>query len=269
MEWLEQLPEVLREAPFIGKADSPEDALAKIQHAANTVGRSVRFPDEETSDEKRAEFYQKIAEAVPDIVRMPTDDEDPEQAAAFNARFGVPEKAEDFALPEVENWEWDGAYAATMRENALAAGMNQRQFERYAKGLAIAGLKADEVAAIAIEEAKSALKAEWGAAYEERTAMIDKYLEMSKAPEQLRDMAKNGDMDAATMQWMYEAADSFKSEMGNLTIRDKLKEAPLTPMEVQEKINDIVKDPNYFKAGSVEQRVLVDRMAKYQAMLVA
>ena len=57
--WTDDLPEPLRDAPFIQKAESAEAALAALKHAGNHVGNSIRFPDKEASEDSVNEFIEE------------------------------------------------------------------------------------------------------------------------------------------------------------------------------------------------------------------
>ena len=133
-EWIQALPEQLRDAPFLGKASSPEDAVAKLAHAAKLVGTSIRIPGEDATDDDRAAFYNKLAE-VPGVAKLPlSDDED--GLAAILAKLGAPDTPDGYKPPELEGFEWDQATFENLRKYAKDAGMTTRQFDKFARQLA-------------------------------------------------------------------------------------------------------------------------------------
>ena len=66
-EWLQNVPELLREAPFLKAAESPEDALAKIQHAASYIAIPATPPPPITNTLSRNCFLLIFGKAPPSI----------------------------------------------------------------------------------------------------------------------------------------------------------------------------------------------------------
>jgi len=265
MSWIDELPAELQAAPFIAKAESAADALGKIQHAADYMGRAVKLPTEETSDEDKAKFYQKIADGTPDLVRIP-DGEDADALAAFNTKFGVPEEVKDYEAPEVKDWDWDSDYVQTLRGYAKEAGMNKRQFTKFMDALATHGVEQDEVDRLNVDKVANDLKKSWGAAYEDRMTLVKQWMALSKAPPELTDLVESGNMTPDAMEWLHETAKKFSGDVGDATDKDKLTPGQLTPLEAQEKIHEIMNDPAYFDASNPRQKLLIQRMAKYQGV---
>ena len=265
MSWTDELPEVLRDAPFIGKAADAAEALGKIQHAADYMGRAVKLPTEETSDEDKAKFYQKIADGTPDLVRVP-DADDEEGMKLFNAKFGVPEESTDYVAPTVADWDWDDEYVTTLRGYAKEAGMNKRQFTKFMDALARSGVEQDEVDRVNVDKVSNDLKKSWGAAYDERMTTIKQWMVLSKAPDALTGMVESGNMDPAAMEWLHETAKKFSGPGGDVTDKTNQQTGAKTPLEAQEKIHEIMNDPAYFDASNPRQKLLIQRMAKYQGV---
>lgn len=263
MSWLEELPEVLREAPFIAKAKDATEALGKIQHAADYMGRAVKLPTEETSAEDKAKFYQKIADGTPDLVRIP-DGEDEEEVKAFNTKFGVPEEAKDYEAPTVKDWDWDDEYVTTLRGYAKTAGMNKRQFTKFMDALAQHGVEQDEVDRINVDKVSNDLKKAWGAAYDDRMSLINGWMALSKAPPELTELVSSGNMTPDAMEWLHDTAKKFTGDVGDATNKSDDTRGSMTPLEAQEKIHEIMGDEAYFDASNPRQKILIQRMAKYQ-----
>lgn len=263
-EWVQELPEVLRGAPFLSKAETPEQALEQIHHAANYMGRAVKIPTEDTNDDDRNAFYQKIAESVPDLLQVPADEEDAEAMARFNERFGVPTENADYAAPDVSDWEWDPDYLSQLKETAHAAGLNNRQFKKFMTELAKQGVKQEQLNNDNAELDRDKLKQEWGGAFDERMQLIAGWLDLSKAPESVREMAKNGAMGSEAMNWLHETAKAFRDDPQMKQQREEAGTGRLTPLEAQEKIAEILNDPAYFDNTDPRHKILVKRMHEAQ-----
>lgn len=269
-EWVKELPEVLQSAPFIQKAESAEDAVAKIQHAAQYMGRAVKFPTDDSSDEERSEFYTKILEQGKDILRIP-DEEDKEGQAAFNERFGVPKESKDYATPDVDDWSWEDSYIESMRGIAKSAGLNARQYKSLMSGIAKYGLQQDELSESEIADGKQALEKEWGAAYADRMDLIKNWSKLSDAPPELTDMIESGNMNADTANWLHGIANKFTNPNDDNKPGGDKNDRPgkVTPLEAQEKIAQILDDKDYFDVASPRHKILKQRMFEMQTALAA
>lgn len=269
MEWLDELPEQLRASPFISKAESLEDAVAKIQHAADYMGRAVKFPTEDSTPEDRAAFTAKVLENAPDLVQLPADYDDQAAVAAFKLRFGVPEESKDYAPADVENWDWDDEYVNNLRGMAQAAGLNKNQFKQFTKELATSGVSQEELRLSDLTAAKSEIKKEWGETYDERMTLMAGWLELSDAPGDLKDMVKEGNLTSDTANWLYSVAKQFTGDVKNLTSDEDHGKGTLTPMQGTEKVAEILADPAYFNVADPRHKMLKQRMFEAQTAVAA
>lgn len=269
-EWREELPEIFRDAPFIGKAESAEDALSKIVHAADYMGKAVRIPDADTPADKKDEFYKKIAEAAPDLFRLP-DEEDADAQATFFKRLGRPDELTGYEAPTIDDWDWDKDYVTKMQTMAFEAGLSKRQFNQFMAGIANSGVASDAATELATGENVEALKKEWGAAYEDRMKLVTGYLALSKAPDSLTDLVKSGQMDQAGMDWLHEAAAQFTSDPEMIKQRKKAGDGGdglMTPDEARVKIQEIMEDKAYFDSSNPRQKILIQRMVQLQTAAI-
>jgi len=267
--WVDTLPEPLRNAPFLAKAESAEDAFAKITHAANVLGRSVRFPDDKTTPEDREAFYQRILDAAPDVVRLPGDTDDPEAMEAFYARFGVPKESKDYVPGQKENWEWDADYLAELGDMARAAGLNKAQFKRLTEQMAERGVKLDEASEHQVHAENEKIKATWGEAHDANMTLIKNWLSMSEAPESLQDMINAGNLTVDSASWLLSMAKQFVSDDDDNRNKGDTRGGPLTPAEAEEKIQEIMNDPAYFNARDPRHQILKQKMSRLMVAKLA
>lgn len=262
--WLETLPEPLRAAPFIGKAESLDDAIGKLSHAAKLVGTSIRIPGEDASDDDRKAFYDKLAD-VPGVAMLP-DIEDADGQTGLLRKLGAPEKAEDYALPEIEEFEWDEGVANDLRAYAAEAGLTKAQFKRFATKIGEQERQAGLEAASAQTEAQKKLRQDWGADYDNREALIRGWMEKTDAPESMRQLVDDGNMSVEAMNWLYNTAKSFEGDVNPIN-RDRQGANPsLTPADAREKINEIMGNPAYWNAEHPLHKEYVQRVVKLHAI---
>ena len=239
-EWIQALPEQLRDAPFLGKASSPEDAVAKLAHAAKLVGTSIRIPGEDATDDDRAAFYNKLAE-VPGVAKLPlSDDED--GLAAILAKLGAPDTPDGYKPPELEGFEWDQATFENLRKYAKDAGMTTRQFDKFARQLAQEQLANSQASANARDEARKALRLDWGDTLEAREALIRGWMDKSEAPAFLREQLDGGNLPLETMNWLHSIAKQFKGEVNPISKDGQQPRPTIDPAEAREKIQATLRD---------------------------
>ena len=239
-EWLAALPEQLRDAPFLGKATSPEDAVAKLAHAAKLVGTSIRIPGEDASEDDKAAFYKKLAE-VPGVAQLPLND-DEEGMSKLLAKLGAPDTPEGYKAPELEGFSWDETSFNNLRKYAKDAGMTTAQFNKFAKQLAQEQQTAGQEAATAAEESRKALRLDWGDTLEDREALIRGWMDKSEAPESLRNMLDSRDLPLETMKWLHDVAKQFKGEVNPINKDREITNLNVDPAEAREKIQATLRD---------------------------
>ncbi len=265
-KWQDTLPEALREAPYIGKADNAEDAVSKLVHAAKIVGTSVRIPDSNTSEDDRAMFFDKLS-AIDGVARMPlSDDED--GLNALLTKLGKPEDVAGYALPELEDFTWDESMSDDLRRYALDAGMTTKQFTAFATNIGKQELEASATAETASVDSRRLLREAWGEAQDDRESLIRGYLTHSDAPESLKTGLNDRKLPLETMNWLYEVAKQFKGDVSPIS-KDGASPTPvMTTSEALEAIphaiSDLTKlretDPRY--KGLQNKLLELHRLAK-------
>lgn len=208
-DWKENLPESMRDLPFIAKAGSIDEAVEKIQHAAHLVGTSVRIPDTNTSPENRKKFYDKLA-AVDGVTVLPTHD-DIDGVVGLLRKLGYPDSPDKYELPELDGFEWDGNMAGDLRKFAHEAGLTPGQLQAFAARIAAQERDADTRDKQEHQTRYSELKETWGDAYEENKALVRGYLKQSDAPAETREALDNETMPASALKWLHDVARQFKS----------------------------------------------------------
>jgi hypothetical protein len=184
--------------------------------------------------------------------------------------LGRPEKPEDYKVPEIENADMSGAEA--FRQMAHEAGLNKQQFEHLVTKFTQAQLAQSQQVMQNLEKDQANLKTEWGADYDRRQGMAAKFMELTEAPENLRNLYKENKVPMELSKWVFNMADKMMGESGiNLAtdVNDRAKGQP-TPHEAAEKINDIRqnKDHPYFNKshpGHADAVALMRKLYKLKA----
>ena len=199
-DWRQSLPEAFREAPYFKGNDTPEAVLEALENAASWQGNSIRIPGPTATDEQKDEFLQKAIEKLPGLMKTP--DPYADDINEILSKLGKPEEPSGYKAPEgVE-------VPPELMAQAHEAGLTQKQFETLVakQNENVLQLTAEQEAKIKEQEDK--LKADWGAAIEDRKSVVGEYLAGEGVPTSLRDAYANNQLDAETVKWLYSQAEA-------------------------------------------------------------
>ena len=256
--WIESLPETLREAPFISKAESPEKALEELQNAAGWMGNSIRLPGEDATDDARKEFYGKLAEKAPGVMVRP----DPENMTDFYRSMGMPEDVNGYKW-ETPEGKSDPDDLGIIAEVAHKAGLSQDQFKTMVDNIMESKWTQEDQYEAEHKEAMAGLATEWGQAYDGNMAGVRNFLKLTDAPEGIVDLITQGAMSPEEIKWLHKVATQTKSSV-ELADQQQQRQAALTPAEAQMRIAELLDNPAYWDAANPLHKSLQQKMLEYQ-----
>jgi hypothetical protein len=265
--WLNALPEELRDAPYLAKAETPAEALGKLQHAAQLVGTSVRIPGENASDEDRAAFTAKLSE-IEGVTQLPLHD-DIEGVVGMLKKLGYPDEHTGYTLPIEEDFEWSETMGEDLRKFAHKAGLTPGQFTAFSKQI----MEQEKIAAAEssneLGDTQKALRANWGDTLEDREALIRGWMDKSEAPQNLRKLLDERSLDVDTMNWLHNTAKQFKSNVTPITSDGKSNAPAMTPGEASAKITNILNDMTSMRESDPRYRELQMELVRVQRLASA
>ena len=188
-DWKSALPEPLRDAPWIGKADSLEAAVGQLRDAAQYMGNAIRIPSEDAGESDVAAFQQKLLDKVPGLMPVPKSDDIDATRNALRA-LGMPEKPEQYDVTGIDHAP-DGEDLGRLRALAHEAGMTSAQFRKWISEQSSANYSAQEQVDHARNEELKELRGEWGFAFDDKVQNAYKAAEATGAPDYILDMLKN------------------------------------------------------------------------------
>jgi len=237
-DWKASLPEQLRDAPWIGKADSLEAAVGQLKDAAQYMGNAIRIPSEDAGESDVAAFQQKLLDKVPGLMPVPKADDVDATRNALRA-LGMPEKPEQYDLSGIEHAP-EGEELGRLRKLAHDSGMTTAQFRKWISEQASANYTANEQMEHAREEALKELRGEWGFAYDDKVQNAYKAAEATGAPDYILDMLKQGNMDAKALRWLSNGIyDQLADAAPQGAIQGKEEVQRLTPAEAEARLGEV------------------------------
>ena len=234
-DWKEGLSEEIRQDPSLKDVQSVED-LAKMHISAQgMLGRSIRPPGPDASDEDKAAFIEKLTTDFDGIMRVPVGDEVGDE---IYSKIGKPSEAGNYKFPEIEDSPFTDEQVGVMKARAFENNLTQTQFTNLVNDQ-LKVIQDSEAASNAdVEQNRAILQQEWGAAHDERINDITAFLENDKgAPEALLEAVREGYVDAGYAKWLHGLVERV-SEPGELN-RQERGEPTLTPAEARAQLNEV------------------------------
>lgn len=244
-DWRDSLPEAIKESPYFGEGRSPEEVAADIKNAAAWQGNSIRIPGPDATPEQREEMVGKVVEKFGDLMKVPDVlNEDSVNAALL--KLGKPEEASKYTVPEGID------VPPELKNQAFEAGLTQKQFEKLVKTQYDQGLEHQATIDARLQEQEDVLKADWGAAIEDRKAVVAEYLAGDGVPAALREAYATNGLDAETIKWIYSQAEASE-ESRTVTQQNDGRSGAMTPLEATHQLQEVWKrlsemrpsDPGY------------------------
>lgn len=249
-EWVkESLPEALHDLPFLKDADSPDAFKQRIVDAAQYMGRSVKAPGQDATPEERQQFREKMLQHDDGLIPLP-DMDDAEQMAGIYKRLGMPEAADEYKTPD--GIDLPPEQLGQVKGFAIKANMTQKQFETYLSEWNEAYQAQIHTMTEQQAEALSALKGEWGAAFEQKSGEAVAFLEASGLA-QFAEAAKNGQLPADQLRAFAAMSEAVAPEDGEFQRQDPNRETAMTPAEAEDQLAAI-RDKLYARDTPYEEK---------------
>lgn len=191
----------------------------------------------------------KLTSLPPDrLLKLPNEKSTPEEWKEFNAKIGVPAKAEDYKLPvpEGDSGEFAKEAASWMHEAGVPAGAAGKVAAKWNEHVAKSMQAAEATKKAADEKSFGELKTEWGPDFDKFNTMVDTAAaRFGMTKEQLTGLREAmGPKDA--LKFMQKIASAFGTEGefmggdGNVGFN-----GTLTPEQAKAQLSALVKDRNF------------------------
>ena len=265
MSWKDDLPEDLRSLDTLKDIEDVNSLAKQFVDQSRYLGNSIRIPGEDASDEDRAAFRAKLVEKHTGLVELPVDPEDEEGYAKVFDALGRPQKPDEYELPTIDGVELDKERTKRFAEAAHAAGMTKKQFGKVMGEIFKADAELLESKKGEHTTAMTALRAEWGDAFEGKLNRAAKVAELTNAPEGLVEAIRNGDTDTATLRWLDGLSTSLGGEAAEL-VKQAGGSSGITPMEAREKADEILRAMDKIPQGDPRYQELMQKRVQYMQM---
>lgn len=237
-DWKAQLPEDLQNDPTLKDVKDVPTLAKMATDSQKELGRRIRIPGEDASDDAKQEFYQKLQD-VPGVTRIP-DADDEEGWEKLLSDLGKPKDPDGYKL-EVEGL--DEKSIEQIKADAHAAGMTTKQAEAFAKQQAERQSKAKEQRDEQMRKYREQLKREWGEAYPKMERAAQEGLKEYGTEELVDLLNEQGILDDPRV---VKAFAKIGESLGEDTDRGTGgPEGGITPDQAQDQINEIMNNKDH------------------------
>jgi len=238
MGWRDDLSEDFRNNEGLKKFDSVEAMAKSYLNMESMAGNSIRIAGPDASAEDRAATYQKVMTHMPELMLKPNPD-NAEQSTEYHRMLGVPETVEGYDSGDIK---LDDETMSELKQLALQTNMSKAQFTAYAKRME----SMNEFTVTQNDDARTRmgaeLKSEWGMAFDDRYAVVERHLNENP------DLGSIKNMSPAQIRGHYAIARSL-----NGTAQAHSQPASqnnLTPDEARKQIDEIHRNPLFIDGFS-------------------
>jgi len=261
--WQDELStDELQTSPVLDRFKSPEDAYKAVIEAAAYRGDSIRIPADDSGDEIRTEFVNKLRTKVPEL--MPTPKFDTEDGAKSTwSIMGRPDDEDGYILPEDVKGLPD-ELVAQVKGLAVASGLTLEQYHTMLGEYAEANDRISNQQVLAKEEHTTALKALWGPAYEQNIGITDALI--ARHDEKHPDNPL-GEINNAARVFIMDMAKALTSDPQAFD-QIMTPNAALTPAEIRAELSSMRRSEIYLnKTGKYTKEERTGFLNKYNGYL--
>jgi hypothetical protein len=256
--WRDALPAELRSSPSLSKFNDVSTLAKSYTELETLQGSSIRIPGPDAGEDVRKGFLEKLQAKVPELVLVPNDQTKlAEVEDHLFGRLGRPGDEKQYKLPEdlPHDLQLTDAEQTTLRAAGKGLGLTQKQFGAFVKAHVAEVVEARK----AETTATAALKAKWGAAYEERAAAAREAAEKLGVPAE----AAKG-IPSAQLEVWFNVARAVNGEGGGEGARmgPGAGRGTLAPEEALARAAEIRARKEYWDGSAPNHKALVDEHLK-------
>ena len=223
------------------------DALAQSYlQIESSASNSIRVPGPEATPEDREAYLTKLQKHAPELMVKP----DKDHMDEFYKTLGRPDKAEQYAMPEMKTPDDEPVDLSDMdgfREVAYNAGLTETQFQQVVTETTKANIANSQASMGEWGKEIQALRAEWGNAYGDRYRAASDIAIRTGAPAEVTDLMRSGYISPDTIRWLYNLSKQFGSEGGQLAIQDGggQTQTGLSPDEARAQLSEMMNNKQH------------------------
>lgn len=250
------------------------ESLAKNwADAQSALGGSLRIPGVDAAPEAWQAFEAKLSERVPDLIRVPKDD-DAEGRAKLFAALGKPEAPDKYQFSAIEGLDEGTGRQITdwLAKVSHEADLTNDQARRIHAAIAESTRDNTQAFQASIEDRNNKLKAEWGQSYEQRVAMAENVIKRFAGEDGAQfvaeELSQSGLIKNPTLlKTLAKIAEGMSED--TLVVNPDRSRLPSSTADLQMQIAEAQANPAYFDKNSPMHKALVEKVERLYTELAA
>ena len=215
------------------------DFVKNFKENESFLGRSIRVPGEDATDESRAQFYEKLAKAANGKLMPVPDREDKEAMESVYSSMGKPKESSEYSLPEVDGVKLSDDQVNDFREVAHQLNLPKDGFKDMMTGIMAKEGERLEAERIQRDNGKKQLETEWGQAYDGKMERIYTVINQTGAPTDVVDAIKAGKMGPESLKWLDAMAENLQGSKMEISGQAPTQQIGTTPAEAKEQAAEL------------------------------
>lgn len=237
-DWKSELPDSLQQDPTIQNTKDVTGLAQQLVDSQAMIGRSVRMPGPDASEEARTAFYDDLVK-VPGVVRLPADD-DKDGWDAFHSKLGRPESPEEYKVARPEGTKLPDGFEKPYLDTLHAIGASQRQVDTFMSQLYEQAGAVNQQTDAAMADFKSAMTEKYGAGLDQYLDLADRAAASLGISDVIEEHGLNTDVQFANaMVTLGRILEEGGSALEDLQLDSSGSQYELTPDEANARINEI------------------------------
>lgn len=235
--WRESLPDDMKNNGILDTVTSIENLTKMAIDGRTLATTALHVPSSDASDDAQNAFREDLMKKIPDLIFKP----DMDSQDSFNRTMktlGMPDEVAGYELPELPDSIKDNM--VSLSETAHKAGLTKNQFSAITHGILDDLKKNTDIAVGSMEEQKSELKTEWGAAYDQKIKTVAHFAEQTGFSGEFISAIRNGQIDATNMKAFDNVIKGYEGEANQIGRQAVNPDIIMTPKEADNRLNELM-----------------------------
>lgn len=256
--WKDQLPDEIKESGVLDDIKTIDQMATMVVNGRKLQSNQISIPGEDVSPEKRDEFLKDLQSKIPDLVYVG------ENADLNNLydRMGRPKEATEYKLPEIPDPLKDNFAGLSVKAHEL--GVTDKQLIGLTDSILGDYNISLNKQAVIMEESTSAMKKEYGEAYDDRKKSTASFAEKVGFDEQFVEAVKDGIIGLDNMKAFDNLMTGFKSPGPRIGDEPGSDPVHMTPGQAELKLNEIFnnKEHPYWDGASPAHDAAINKVVE-------
>ena len=237
--WKDQLPEEIKTSGVLDDIKTIDQMATMVVNGRKLQSNQISIPGEDVSPEKRDEFLKDLQSKIPDLVYV---GEGADLGNIYD-RMGRPKEATDYKLPDIPDPLKDNF--ATLSVKAHELGVTDKQLSGITDSILGDYNNSLNKQAVAKETSTSAMKKEYGEAFEDRKTSTANFAKQVGFDDGFVDAVKDGMIGLDNMKAFDKLMGGYESP--GPKIGDELGQEfqHMTPGQAELKLDEIMNNKEH------------------------